>query len=99
MRLIFNKGHIYIYYPECPVLPSWISHGFVNGSGSLEGNQYEFSCQEGYSLIGAATSVCTDSGVWNSSLPTCLIGMSSVYDQRSILPLDRERLQDINYLR
>nr|XP_058948028.1 protein mesh-like [Pocillopora verrucosa] len=63
---------------ECPVLPSSISHGFVNGSGSLEGNQYKFSCQEGYSLIGADTLVCTDSGVWNSSLPTCLIECPSL---------------------
>ena len=35
----FNREYIYIYFSECPVLPSSISHGFVNGSCSLEGNQ------------------------------------------------------------
>ena len=70
---------------------------FVNGGGSLEGIQYKFSCQEGYSLIGADTLVCTDSGVWNSSLPTCLIGMSKYY-QSPILSLDKDSLLDIRYL-
>lgn len=59
---------------ECPSLPSVIAHGFVNGSGSLEGAGYEFSCERGYSLIGVSRVVCTDAGVWNGSLPTCLIG-------------------------
>ncbi|XP_020611647.1 protein mesh-like isoform X3 [Orbicella faveolata] len=58
---------------ECPSLPSVIAHGFVNGSGSLEGAGYEFSCERGYSLIGVSRVVCTDAGVWNGSLPTCLI--------------------------
>lgn len=58
---------------ECPILPSVITHGFVNGSGSLEGARYEFSCESGYSLIGDSQMVCTDAGVWNGSLPTCLI--------------------------
>ena len=60
--------------PECPSLPSVIAHGFVNGSGSLEGASYVFSCERGYSLIGVNRIVCTDAGVWNGSLPTCLIG-------------------------
>ena len=60
--------------PECPSLPSVIAHGFVNGSGSLEGAVSEFSCESGYSLIGDSLVVCTDAGVWNGSLPTCLIG-------------------------
>lgn len=63
---------------ECPVLPSSISHGFANGSSSLEGAQYKFSCQEGYTLIGADVLACTDSGVWNGSLPTCLIECPSL---------------------
>ena len=62
------------YLSECPILPTVIAHGFVNGSGSLEGARYEFSCESGYSLIGDNQVVCTDAGVWNGSLPTCLIG-------------------------
>lgn len=51
-----------------------IAHGFVNGSGSLEGARYEFNCERSYSLIGVSLVVCTGAGVWNGSLPTCLIG-------------------------
>lgn len=67
--------------PECPSLPPAIAHGFVNGSGSLEGTGYEFSCERGYALIGFSRIVCTDAGVWNGSLPTCLIGKKSVFFQ------------------
>lgn len=64
---------------ECPILPSSIAHGFINGSGSLEGARYHFSCKSGYSLIGDDTLVCTDAGVWNASLPICLIGKELVF--------------------
>ena len=57
------------------MLPSLLANGFIHGSGSLEGAQYNFSCKQGYSLIGAKTVVCTDAGEWNGSLPTCLIGI------------------------
>ena len=57
------------------MLPSLLANGFIHGSGSLEGAQYNFSCEQGYSLIGAETVVCTDAGEWNGSLPTCLIGI------------------------
>lgn len=59
---------------ECPILPSSIAHGFVQGSGSLEGDRYQFICENGYSLIGDDTLVCMDTGVWNGSFPSCLIG-------------------------
>ena len=63
--------------PECPILPSSIPHGFIQsgglhkglgffkGKGYLEGSQYQFSCEKGYSLVGAETLACTDSGIWN----------------------------------
>ena len=57
----------------------------MNGSGSLEGAQYKFSCQKGYSLIGVDTLACTDVGIWNGSLPTCLIGIRGIDVQWSIL--------------
>ena len=72
--------------PECPILPSSIPHGFIQsgglhkglgffkGKGYLEGSQYQFSCEKGYSLVGAETLACTDSGIWNDSLPSCLRG-------------------------
>ena len=59
---------------ECPILPSSIAHGFVQGSGSLEGDRYQFICENGYSLIGDDTLVCMDTGVWNGSFSSCLIG-------------------------
>lgn len=59
---------------ECPILPSSIAHGSVHASGSLEGDRYRSICEPGYSLIGDDTLVCTDTGVWNGSFPTCLIG-------------------------
>ena len=67
--------------PECPSLPSAIAHGFVNGSGSLEGAGYEFSCERGYALIGFSRIVCTDAGIWSGSLPTCLIGKKIFFCQ------------------
>ena len=62
------------YLVECPKLPSSIAHGFVSGSGSLQGSLYKLSCERGYSLIGVDTLVCTDTGEWSDSFPTCLIG-------------------------
>ena len=68
-----DRHTTYIVLTECPILPSSIEHGFVNGSGSLEGALHRFNCESGYSLIGVDLLACTDSGVWNGSLPICLI--------------------------
>lgn len=89
---------------ECPSLPSVIAHGFVNGSGSLEGAGYEFSCERGYSLIGVSRVVCTDAGVWNGSLPTCLIGEKKTNDIHlykdvvNLIPATQRLNKDITYV-
>ena len=66
-----------VFVTECPSLPSSIAHGFVNGSGYLEGSQHHFTCGRGYSLIGVDTLVCSDTGAWSSPLPKCLIGIKN----------------------
>ena len=63
------------FFSDCPSLPSFISHGFGNGTGSVEGSRHRFSCDEGYSLIGQETLYCGKDGSWNGSVPTCLIGI------------------------
>ncbi|XP_073244634.1 uncharacterized protein [Porites lutea] len=63
---------------ECPSLPSSIAHGFVNGSGYLEGSQHHFTCGRGYSLIGDDTLVCRDTGAWSNPPPKCLIECPSL---------------------
>ena len=89
--------------PECPILPSSIPHGFIQsgglhkglgffkGKGYLEGSQYQFSCEKGYSLVGAETLACTDSGIWNDSLPSCLRG-TCIFNQSVQPSYDRVRL-------
>ena len=59
---------------ECPSLPSSISQGFINGSGSVEGSLYSFNCKQGYSLVGDKNLYCTEEGKWNASIPICLKG-------------------------
>ena len=59
---------------ECPVLPQSIPHGYVNGTGSVQGSVYSFRCRSGYSLVGGQDLYCTGEGTWNTSIPTCLKG-------------------------
>ena len=65
---------IFYLLADCPLLPSSIPNGFVNGSGSVEGSRYQFRCKEGYSLVGKDTLHCDDKGTWNGAVPSCLKG-------------------------
>ena len=67
----------FFFGTECPPLPSAIPHGFVTGTGSLEGSLNKFSCELGYSLIGVEMLVCKDTGAWSNPLPRCLIGINN----------------------
>ena len=64
---------------ECPVLPPSIKHGYVNGSGSVQGSLYRFSCKRGYSLVGETKLYCTAEGKWNASIPICLKGTQRLW--------------------
>ena len=88
----------YMCLPECPILPPSIPHGFTQSRGHhkslgffkskgyLEGSQYQFSCEKGYSLVGAENLVCTDAGIWNDSLPSCLRGTCIFTVNRNVQP-------------
>ena len=41
---------------------------------SREGPMYNFSCMDGYSIVGHDTVFCTKMGLWNASVPSCLRG-------------------------
>ena len=62
---------------ECPKLPLSIIHGYVNGTSSVQGSEYSFSCNQCYSLFGERGLRCTAEGKWNASYPSCLKDMSS----------------------
>ena len=64
---------------ECPLLPSSIKHGYVNGSGSVQGSLYRFICKHGYSLVGENNLYCTAEGRWNASIPSCLKGTQRLW--------------------
>ena len=63
------------FFLECPQLSSSIPNGHANGTGSLYGALFVYSCLQGYSLIGQETLLCTEDGNWNASVPQCLKGI------------------------
>ena len=46
-------------------------------SFAVEGSEYSFSCNQGYSLFDERGLKCAAEGKWNASLPSCLKGISS----------------------
>ena len=66
---------------ECPLLPSELEHGTINGSGHVEGSMYRFRCADGYSIVGQDILYCTKMGWWNASIPTCLRGNNSAISE------------------
>jgi len=46
-------------------------NGHVQVTGSGLDSVATFECNEGYSLVGSSTLVCTDELVWNGNLPVC----------------------------
>ena len=49
-------------------------NGTVNTpSGTTFGETAEYSCNDGFNLIGAANRRCQESGLWSGSEPSCII--------------------------
>ena len=63
----------------CPGLPN-PANGTVTLSGRSPGNTATYSCNAGFSLMGAQTRTCGDDGMWSDSPPVCLIivGMRTI---------------------
>ena len=70
----FSSYFPFYLFPECPQLPLAIEHGYIHGSGHIEGDIYRFTCHESYSLVGQDALYCNDTGTWNGSVPICLKG-------------------------
>ena len=54
----------------CPALEN-IENGSVTYMDLFEGNEANFMCNQGYSMLGPAVITCMSSGVWNLSPPLC----------------------------
>lgn len=56
--------------------PGYLDNGYVNGETITFGSQIEFSCQEGFILVGSSTSSCEVRGkgvAWSNPFPECVI--------------------------
>ena len=42
-------------------------------SGTTVGETADYSCNDGFNLIGAANRRCQESGLWSESEPSCII--------------------------
>ncbi|XP_078721635.1 gamma-aminobutyric acid type B receptor subunit 1-like isoform X7 [Lampetra fluviatilis] len=60
----------------CPEMPPDFSNGraeIVEGNArATEGTHIEYSCDEGYRLVGPPALYCTKAGVWDGSIPHCV---------------------------
>jgi hypothetical protein len=50
-------------------------HGSVSYNDTFEDSQAQFTCDEGYILMGEATAICQMDSKWSSAEPMCVIGM------------------------
>ena len=55
---------------DCGALPNPVS-GKVSTTGNTFGQTAAYTCNAGYSLIGANTRTCQATGEWSGSAPTC----------------------------
>ena len=61
---VLSYRHLYRMVSSRTEASSWFWFlGFFRGKGHLGGSQYQFSCERGYSLVGAETLVCKDAGI------------------------------------
>jgi hypothetical protein len=61
----------------CIVVDCGDFNSLVNGRVSVINTTYQsrvnFTCQDGYNLIGSSSSVCSANGQWSNQLPLCTI--------------------------
>jgi CUB/sushi domain-containing protein len=55
---------------ECPALDD-IPNGSVNENGFTTGDTADYSCDEGYELVGEPTRVCQSDSTWSGEVPVC----------------------------
>nr|XP_057922474.1 sushi, von Willebrand factor type A, EGF and pentraxin domain-containing protein 1 isoform X2 [Doryrhamphus excisus] len=70
-----SSGQWSIPYPECiPVecpQPVEISNGIVDVQGLMYLSKALYSCKTGYNLVGNATVLCGEKGLWIGGVPSC----------------------------
>lgn len=52
--------------------PGTLPHGYISGTDYTFGKQVQFSCMEGYKLLGAPTAKCLADGTWSNYATSCL---------------------------
>ncbi|XP_078721631.1 gamma-aminobutyric acid type B receptor subunit 1-like isoform X3 [Lampetra fluviatilis] len=71
----------------CPEMPPDFSNGraeIVEGNArATEGTHIEYSCDEGYRLVGPPALYCTKAGVWDGSIPHCVEVNTFQYSQHT----------------
>ena len=63
----------------CPELDR-PNNGSVQYSNVVVGSMAEYSCDEGFLLIGVTTRVCQIDGIWSENAPSCQRGDIMVYN-------------------
>ncbi|MEQ2205540.1 hypothetical protein XENOCAPTIV_002618 [Xenoophorus captivus] len=62
----------------CACSPPEVRFGMVTGTGQACGDRVQFSCDQGYKLLGPSQAVCDKGGVWSPGVPVCGRGRCSV---------------------
>ena len=62
-----------IHYIGCPDLKA-PADGSVHYTSSDVGSQANYSCNEGYTLVGMSTRFCQNDGTWSGQPPLCQSG-------------------------
>uniref|UniRef100_M3ZHP6 Sushi, von Willebrand factor type A, EGF and pentraxin domain containing 1 n=1 Tax=Xiphophorus maculatus TaxID=8083 RepID=M3ZHP6_XIPMA len=62
----------------CACSPPEVRFGTVTGPGQACGDRVQFSCDQGYKLLGPSEAVCEKGGVWSPGVPVCGRGRCSI---------------------
>ncbi|XP_063877551.1 sushi, von Willebrand factor type A, EGF and pentraxin domain-containing protein 1-like isoform X4 [Scylla paramamosain] len=52
--------------------PGTLPHGYISGTDYTFGKEVQFSCMEGYRLLGAPSAECQADGTWSNYATSCL---------------------------